>query len=77
MTTFAMFIPLPGYTWVSEGRSVEVQFCDRGEEFRSCAEECQEIADRWGGELRCQYKELSRQWLVLARLADQRRPPSG
>jgi hypothetical protein len=77
MTTSAIFIPLPGFTWVSRGRSVEVQFCDKGEEFRNCAEECQEIANRWGGELRRQYEDLSRQWLVLARLADQRRPPSG
>ena len=77
MTTSAIFIPLPGFTWVSGGRSVEVQFCDKGEEFRNCAEECQEIANRWEGELRRQYEDLSRQWLVLARLADQRPPPSG
>ena len=75
MTTSAIFIPLPGFTWVSGGRSVEVQFCDKGEVFRNCAEECQEIANGWGGELRRQYEELSRQWLVLATLADQRRPP--
>ena len=49
MTTSAIFIPLPGFTWVSGGRSVEVQFCDKGEEFRNCAEECLEIADHWGG----------------------------
>ena len=36
MTTSAIFIPLPGFTWVSRGRSVEVQFCDKGEEFRNC-----------------------------------------
>jgi hypothetical protein len=35
------------------------------------------VANHWGGELRRQYEDLSRQWLVLARLADQRRPPSG
>ena len=35
MTTSAIFIPLPGFTWVSGGRSVEVQFCDKGEEFRT------------------------------------------
>ena len=58
MTTSAMFIPLPGFTWVSGGRSVEVQFCDRGEEFRNCAEECQEIANGWGGELCRQYEDF-------------------
>src|SRR5262249_59224027 len=44
MATSTIFIPLPGFTWVSGGRSVEGQFCDKAEEFRACAAECQEIA---------------------------------
>ena len=76
MTT-ATFIPQPGFSWVCGGRWVEDQFCDAAEEFRSCAAECQEIATHWGGEGRRQYEELARQWLLLARLAEQGRPSFG
>jgi len=72
--TIATFIPQPGFAWRCGSRLVEGQFCDAPEEFRACAAECQKIATHWGGEGRRQYEELARQWLLLARLAEQRRP---
>jgi hypothetical protein len=48
------------------------RFLDVTEEFHARAEECQHLANRWGGEGKRQYEGLARQWRELAALVSSR-----
>jgi hypothetical protein len=67
----ATFAPLT-FTMERGNRSIDCGFFDMIEGFRGQAVECEQLANRWGGEAKRQYEELARQWLEVAELAERR-----